>query len=382
MENFFKKFGLAYSKEALPYFEKAKIELSKRGNDIMNFERYGIFTDTLSDIARIRDSLASDKDNVLYAYMLALALHEGNRKIINLLSSPKKDEHSELYDTLPLFSLLDLVDKMVAEHKKRGIPESVTADTLGMFENQMGDFYDLNHRYGISDYVTWMLGFLECRLIRIGRFNFEITTYHLDYEIFECDGKIEALAKGVTFHSSGLPLGSRGCTEDNGAFTAEIRETDDCYEGLRIVDGFCTKERIKLKKSEWKKCLTKGDTVISVHIPSGGPLTKEDCDRDIAEARRLFPAAISDFKAFYMHSWLLDPRIKDFTKKETNLTRFAKRFKILPTKSQGEDVFTYVFSLPSDTPPETLPEHTSFAKAAKEHLVAGGHVYEFSGVFL
>ena len=83
-----------------------------------------------------------------------------------------------------------------------------------------------------------------------------------------------------------------------------------------------------------------------------------------------------------MHSWLLDPNINNFTKRETNLTKFAKRFKILPTKSRGNDVFTYVFSLPSDTPPEKLPEHTSFAKAVKEHLVSGGYVYEFAGVFI
>ena len=382
MKNFFKKFKLDFSTDALAYFEKAKADLSKRGSDIMNFERFGIFAETRSDIARIRDDLISDEDNVLYAYMLASALRAKDKKTIILLSSPCKEMHSEIYDTLPLFSLLDLADDMVKEHKKRGIPDSVTQDTLAMFENQMGDFYDLNHHIGISDYVTWMLGFLECRLIRIGRFNFEITSYDLGYEIFTGNGEIEALASGITFHRSGLPLGSRGCAEEAEAFTAEILETDEYYEGFRIVDGICTKETLKLKKSEWKKCLSKGDPIISIHVPSGGPLTEEVCNRDIAEARRLFPTAISDFKAFYMHTWLLDPSIKKLINKETNLTKFAKRFKILPTKSRGEDVFTYVFSLPANTPPENLPEHTSFAKAVKEHLIAGGNIYEFAGIFL
>ena len=382
MVNLLKKFDIPYTQDLLPHFDRATSEFANKGNAIMNFERHGIFTETKGEIARIRDLLLSDDDNVLYAYMLASALRAGDKKCINLLSSPMKNAHSEIYDTLPLFSLLDLADDMVNDHKKRGIPDSITADTLGMFENQMGDFYTLNHHIGISDYVMWMLGFLECRLFRVGRFNFEMTTFDLDYDIFESDGKIEALANGIAFHKSGHPLGSRGCTDEINAFTAKIIETYDYYEGFKITDGLCTKELIKLNKCEWKKILTKGDKVISVHIPSGGPLTEEICERDIAEARKIFPASISDFKAFYMHSWLLDPNINNFTKRETNLTKFAKRFKILPTKSQGNDVFTYVFSLPSDTPPEKLPEHTSFAKAVKEHLVNGGYVYEFAGVFI
>ena len=166
MKNFLDKFEITDRPDTLSlYFEKAKAEYARRGEDIMDFEKFPAFSEMSEDIRRIKNSLVSDSDNVLYAYFLSEAIKANDTKAISAISAPKKQEKSELYDSIPLFSLLDRLPSMVEEHKRRGIPEDVTLSTIGMFENQVGDFIKLNGRIGLSDYVGWMLGFVQWRII-------------------------------------------------------------------------------------------------------------------------------------------------------------------------------------------------------------------------
>ncbi|MBR5314216.1 MAG: DUF5596 domain-containing protein [Clostridia bacterium] len=383
MKKFLEKFDIGSECDNFAkYFELAKHDFEEKKNEIFDFEKYGVFTYMKGDISAIRDSLADDSDNAIYCYFLYRAIEADDMAAIKSLAKPKAALLDEKYDTLPLFALLYCVPKMIETHKNMGIDADITEATCNMFENQVQDFVDLNHRYGISHYVTWMLHFLKCEILRIGRFNFEKCIYRSPFDIFENNGVLKAMPKGVTFHKSGQVLGSIGCEDSDGSFVADIEENDECYIGYNIENGVCENRKITLRKDEWKKVLTQGDTVVSVHIPSGGKMTDEVCERDIARCRKVFDASMGGYKAFYCHSWLLDPQIKTLMGKETNLTKFADRFEKFPTKSNGGDVFEYVYLLPSTTLPEKLPENTSFGIAVKKHLVSGGHVYGSKGVFL
>ena len=148
-----------------------------------------------------------------------------------------------------------------------------------------------------------------------------------------------------------------------------------------MVGGVCKNEKIALKKSECKKILTKGDAVISVHIPSGGPMTDEICQNDLARGGQVVEKCIGEVKACICSSWLLDPQIPKLLGKETNLTRFGARYERAPIQSDGGGVFEYVFLCPRTTPISELSEKTSFAKAVKAHMLAGGYIYGAIGVF-
>jgi hypothetical protein len=77
MKNFLEKFDIQTSVDSFAeYFEGAKKLYSEKGNDIMDFERYSIFTYMKDDVARIRDEVMKDSDNVLYAYFLYLAIEK------------------------------------------------------------------------------------------------------------------------------------------------------------------------------------------------------------------------------------------------------------------------------------------------------------------
>ena len=107
---------------------------------------------------------------------------------------------------------------MVAQHKKLGIPEDVTRDTCGMFENQIQEFLYVHHRFGISEYTSWMCKFLYSDIIRIGRLNFEICRFQCPYRAFFTDNNLVIMPDGEWFHKSGQVLGSIGCEDEKDAF--------------------------------------------------------------------------------------------------------------------------------------------------------------------
>jgi len=383
MEKFLKKFDIQTNTDGFgEYYKKAKELYTQKGNDIMDFERYNIFTYMKEDIARIRDEVIKDSDNVLYAYFLYLAMEKRDAAAIRALSCPNKAMEDEKYDFLPMFSLLYCVPALVSDLRSRGVPEDVIDATLNMYENQTQDFIDLYHRYGISVYVGWMMKFVKCEIIRVGRFNFEICNYSKDFDVFENNGKLAVLPKGVTFHRSGQILGSVDCEDEEGSFTGNIVETDEYYEGILIENGIAYNKTRRLEKSQWKKVLTKGDRVINYHIPTGGKLDHEACEIDIQRGKEIINRCFGGIKGFFCLTWIIDPQIKEIMGRETNLTKFADRFEKFPLKSQGHDIFEYVFVCSPDTPLEELPEKSGFAKAIKAHLLNGGRIWGAQGVAL
>ena len=382
MEKFLQKFEIEARLDSFPsLYETALSEYARFGADILDFEKYPIFTHMAEDVRRIKGELVKDADNLVYAYMLNAAVRERNIAAMNALSSPRAREESDVYDSISLFALLRELPEMVNEHKRRGVPEDVILDTLEMFQNQMGDYRLLHGRLGLSCYMSWMLKFINCEIIRVGRFNLEMLKYSRSFEIFERDRELIALAKGAVIHKSGRILGSADCEDEDGSFTAEITECDEYFEGHPSLGGSVAMEKVRLSKSEWKKFVTVGDTVISVHIPTGGPLTPEICDSDLARGQKIIEKCFTDVKAFYCSSWLLSTELRGATGKEGNVTKFGDRFTRFPRKSGAKDVFDYVFECPKDTPIAELPEKSSFARAIKAYMLNGGKIYETDGVF-
>ena len=362
------------------YYERAKSEYERCGESIMEFEKYSAFRELKEDLRRIRDELLLDSDNLIYAYLLNVAIKAEDDEAIAALSHPKKNEESELYDTLPLFSLLYEIPRMVSFHRMRGVPADVTEATVRMFENQVGDYISLYGRIGISAYVSWMLGFIKCKMIRVGRFNLEICKYNCAFDAFSDGNELKIMPDGETFHRSGQILGSIDCEDEEGSFFGSITETKEAYLGLRVSSGVAENLIESLDRSKWKRVLTKGDTVVSVHIPTGGAMPPETVEADLRRAEEIITKCFTDFKFFYCSSWLLDPRLKAITGKAGNLTKFGDRFLRFPMKSSGKDVYEYVFDTLAETDPDKLVPKSSFAKAVREHLKRGGRVYGACGI--
>ena len=381
MENLLRKFKI---EKRLPSFaalyESALLEYRIHRAQILDFERYPVFTHMAEDIRRIKNALIEDEDNIIYCYFLNAAVRAGDTEAMNALSNPRAEEKSEVYDSISLFALLYELPRMVDEHKRRGVPEDVILDTLEMFQNQVGDHVLLYGRIGLSCFMSWMLMFIRCEIIRVGRFNLEMHSFNKPFEVFRRGDELLALANGARIHKSGRILGSADCEDEEGFFVAELAETDGFFEGYPAIDGIVSSNTVRISKAEWQRFVSSGDKVISVHIPTGGPMAPEICDRDLRRGQEIVEKCFTEVKAFYCSSWLLSTEIKKAVGKESNVTRFGDRFTRFPEKSAANDVYTYVFDS-TETDPEKVNARNSFSLAIKNYLISGGRVYEYAGVF-
>jgi len=366
------------------YFKKAEELYKTHGNEIMEFEKYDLFSPELtSRIAEIRDELAKDPDNVLYSYFLYTLLADNQPEPVRIVGAPNAMLKDEKYDTLPVFALCHCVPSFTELYSQKGVSDEIIVDTLSVFETQVRSFMKLYKRIGISNYVGWILRFLRGDIIKIGRLNFELYTYKMPFDFYENNGKITALPNGVNFHKSGYVLGSKDCTDTEGSYYGEIVETDDYYEGLRTENGKVYNEKVRLYKNEWRRVLRTGERVINIHIPNGGKMPHEVVGVDLQRGREFIKEHFEDIDVIYATSWLLDPQIKTLMGKETNLTKFIDRFICLaPFKSDATALFPYVFGIKEIPPYEELPETSSFGKAVKDHLISGGNIYGAFGIIL
>lgn len=126
--------------------------------------------------------------------------------------------------------------------------------------------------------------------------------------------------------------------------------------------------------------LSKGTQVVNVHIPSSGPLRKEDCEASFAQAKSFFGRQTT---IFMCDSWLLFPAHRDFLPQHSNILMFMDFFTIVSQKETTEfrDAWR-VFGKPAEPPYTDLPEETSLQRAYAAWLRAGNCGGTGVGVFI
>ena len=126
------------------------------------------------------------------------------------------------------------------------------------------------------------------------------------------------------------------------------------------------------------------DPVITIHIPSAGPLTEESCLDAYRRAYDFFPKQRTDGKLIFVcSSWLLDPDYAAFLPPDSNILRFQRDFEIiwLEKREVFKDAWR-VFGPEADLPPENLPRKTSVQRGFADFLAAGGKTGSGYGVFV
>ena len=128
-----------------------------------------------------------------------------------------------------------------------------------------------------------------------------------------------------------------------------------------------------------------GDPVIGVHIPGGGGLTPEIVDESFKEAERYVKTYFPDYKykGYTCQSWVCDPQLKSLISEDSNIIKFARRFKPLTIRNDGTAVFSFVFKkMDNNFKIEDLPETTSLERALKNHYLSGKAIYSHEGYIL
>lgn len=123
-----------------------------------------------------------------------------------------------------------------------------------------------------------------------------------------------------------------------------------------------------------------GTGAINIHIPSSGPLRREDCEQSFAQAKRFFNRSPA---LFMCNSWLLYPANRLFLPAHSNILMFMDLFEIISQQNYTEfrDAWR-IFHRPAAAPYDDLPQDTSLQRAFAAWLRGGGTVGSGLGILV
>jgi hypothetical protein len=288
------------------------------------------------------------------------------------------------YDMMTALSMCQSYDAFYEQLKKHNVPQDILEESMKIPERCV----EINRKRSGRPRLTsfdWYQHAYDGRLYRIGRLQLEFPLSMPNaYRLFESkDGEYVALAN-MQVHSSGIPLGSFGAEDEEGAFTATYEETESAYIGHPFdKNGYVSPEKVTLQKSEWSVKLTGGDRLVNLHIPPDEPFGEEIIDDAIARSREFLKNCYPEYhyKAFLCASWLLDTTLVELLGEDANISKFCKRFIPFRMKSNGKAPFNFVFKRYGDIKIEELPENSRLQKILKKHYLDGKAIYDTHGVF-
>ena len=383
----FERLGIEYSDEQLPYYERGKRAYEREGRAIFDPERlrrinkkYNIFRDVFEHIIEVGERLSKDDDMVLYNYIAKEAI--ADRIPFNKLFS-LPDSKCERSDHSATYAILAHLERAIGLLEARDLPREVISDSLNGIESEIKAYHEYHGRYGTRGLVGWYTLFLNGEILRIGRLQYQFFKLTHPVRIFKKGDDTAVLMDGVEMHKKGLIFGAAGQTDEEGKFFADIKEENGTVTGYRSNKyGEVDTEPVTLVG--YDEPIKRGANILSLHITNSEPFTYDLVIDSLKRADEFFPKYYKDLniQAYYVHSWLLEKRLRDIVGKETNITRFADLFTGIPTKAGQGGVFTYLFGCTAATPIEEYPENTSMQRAVKKYMAEGGYFYDKVGIRL
>ena len=352
--------------------------------------KYGMFVEFLDDFKKAAEELAKN-DSLCRAFaLLCAAMRDRESFAAELpdLETPHSTDgsyHIE-YEMLTGLAAVSMADYTYSLLEARGLPQEQVTYAMRLFEEMVRTYKMRNDgRAGAMSFAWYQLA-IDAKLYSAPPLQIELfAKFTSKATVFEnVLGETVALAQGERFDKEGYTLGSAGHVDEDGAFDAEITETEDAYVGYKYgAYGLVSAEKVTLPKSEWKKLIEPRDPVIAIHIPPGKGLTAELIDESFAQTKQFVAEYFPDFdyKAFVCGSWLMDDQLCDLLGEDKNISKFCRRFSKITRKSQGRAVFSFVFLLPhvSNVDYSKLPENTSLERVLKGHYLDGKAIYECYG---
>ncbi len=131
------------------------------------------------------------------------------------------------------------------------------------------------------------------------------------------------------------------------------------------------------KKREGKKVptLKEGERFYFVHIPRGGAMTKEECEKSFSAAAKFFGGRT----VFACDSWMLSPALLPLLSPHSNLAAFANRFTLLSVDESSRSAERYLFGKIGEV--ASYAETTSLQRKAKAYLLTKGALGTALGIF-
>ena len=346
-------------------------------------KEYNIFREHYEDVINGAKALKNDPDRYIWAqyacgYMMGLSLEEAKK-------FPLPMEEGE-GDILPLLIHLPMIPASAKVYAQRGFTEEEISKLMDAYYGCAKGIFNKTGTFGLDlRFHRWMLIYAKSLIFMHMGFNIEVLSFPEGALVLKNKqtGEVLPLIWDESIHKSGNILGSAGYEGCCGAPFATISETGDGFHGYCVRDCKCSLQEQFFPKDQWECAIRPGDNVLSIHLPKGMDLSPENVDTAfqsvIEKAAVWFPD--DPVKGLFCGSWLLDPALGDLVGKGSKIAQFGDRFIRWPIKSDGQEVFRFVFSSKPDDLNE-LPENTTLERGLKKLYLSGGFIYGYRGVVL
>lgn len=343
------------------------------------FEVFGEYYDKVVEGAT---AVAADPVRKAWGETVATALKTKTVAKARLVPTPVSDETVGA-DMLPLLILIPFILDVEALYRKMGFEESEVLRIVKSFGGCIKATEARTGRPGYNrSYFNWQGLYLRGALFRFQSFNYELRDHDFAYILKNrTTGELLPVMADGTYHRSGMVLGSAGYEDEEGSFEATFEETEDSYIGYPAIDNLVVNRKETYPRSEWECVLRPGDHVISVHIPAKTDLSPEAVEKSYLDGLKFIDEQFPDYKpkAYFCKSWLLDPHLEEMLGSQSKISRFLNGFTKWPGKSEGRDVFGFVF-VGFKGELKDLPEDTTLMRKLKAWYLEGNYIHGTCGV--
>jgi len=242
------------------------------------------------------------------------------------------------------------------------------------------EFAELNtlthNTFGLCRLAYFMYGYAKPAILRIGRLDFQYTTYRNYCEMYEdTEGnRFFAALPNYTYNQFGLQ-------EPDGFLPVYRKEGS-----ILTAHFFGEKGRLdnlpqKIDLTQLQTVLKPGDHVITIHIPAEGRMMPEDVKESIRKAYVLFGKYMPVCKAIVCQTWFLDPALRgEIIRDGSNMAAFADLFDIIcGTDSRNFSIYEHIFKV-KPQPLEDLKPANAFQQRIVERALRGERIYWSYGV--
>lgn len=230
--------------------------------------------------------------------------------------------------------------------------------------------------FGFCRLSPFMYCYAKPFTLRIGRLNFQLVTFKEYCELYENEkGKrLFVAVSDFTYNSKGLQAVE--------GFVPVYK----CENNKLLAHTFGEKGRLSIEPQEidlisYKKILSPGDVVVTIHIPEGGPLYIDEVKQSIADAKQILKKYFPPFKAFVCQTWFIDPGLQgEVIKDGSNMSAFANLFDVISgADNDNHSIFEHVFKVKRQ-PLEQLVPKNDFQKRLLDRALRGEKMYWGYGV--
>ncbi len=268
---------------------------------------------------------------------------------------------------------LAMVPGTRAIHESLGVPSSVTRETCLQVACFADNFRRGRHgRLGMfRGQLFWMRNYPQGRLFRLGRFEYRLQPLGPFVHVFRHRAQsltVVLSADGRLYDDAGYAVQSGAA----GSWQAAFTRSDEAARGFPVHPaGHVLRHEVTLPRSEWSHVVKPGDTMLDIHIPSGGQMTPQSCLDTMRRGVEFFQTYFPDkpFRSFWCHSWIFGPQLETILPETANLVKYMREVYLYPVYSEDGGLWFIFFQDQFDL--ATVPRENSLQRSVAHYLEKG-----------